>query len=366
MQLPDSSPQSPQSHLDHLFVFVMAGGSGERFWPMSRSRKPKHLLKLLNEKTLLEETLLRFCGIVPPERIFVLTNQQQIEACKDAVPWLPASQFVAEPAKRDTAPAAALATGIARKADPAAICALFPADATIHQVAEFQKNLRDASFVASQNRALLTFAISPSFPSTGFGYLKLGESLPPAPENTPTVRVDRFVEKPDEKTAEAYLASGTYAWNAGMFLWQTDIFLEECRSSAPELAAFIENFPPSDLPAYLENSFASLPKNSVDYAIMEKAKAVLAIKTSFDWDDVGTWTALPSHLPQDANNNTSRGSLASVDSRGNIVVANGRTIALCGVSDLVVVETGDAVLICHRDAVQKIKELQPQLPEELR
>lgn len=354
------------SSLEHLYVFIMAGGSGERFWPMSRVRKPKHLICLLDEHTLLEKTLLRFRNILPQNQIFVLTNCQQVAACREAAPWLPAEQFIAEPTKRDTAPAAALATGIARSRDPLAICALFPADATIHHVQHFQSNLLDAAFIAAKNEALLTFAIPPTYPSSGFGYLELGKTLETAPNGSTVSQVTRFVEKPSLETAEKYLASKNYAWNAGMFLWQASVFLKECERLVPELAAFIRNFPIGTPDPYLAEVFASLPKISVDYAILEKAQSVLAIKAIFDWDDVGTWTAIPAHLGKDEHGNTLKGSHAVVDSFDNIAISNGRTIALCGVRDLVVVETADAILICHQDAVQKIKELQPQLPENLR
>ncbi len=350
---------------DHLHIFILAGGSGERFWPLSRSHTPKHLLRLLGDRTLLEETIARFEGVVPPERIFVLTNSRQIEACRAAAPNLPPEQFVSEPAKRDTAPAAALATGLARSRDPEAICALFPADAAIRNVEAFRRNLRDAASAAEEYDALLTFAIPPSSPSPRFGYLQLGETLSNGKEGTRILRVERFVEKPDVPTAEKYLESGQYAWNAGMFVWKAEIFLEECRRHVPELAAFILDMPGGDPSEYLKNHFSSLPKVSVDYAILEKASSVISASTSFDWDDVGSWTALPAHLGSDNEGNTFQGSVTSLDSEGNIAMSTGRTIALCGVKDLVIVETPDAVLVCHRDAVEDIKKLHPNLPDSL-
>jgi mannose-1-phosphate guanylyltransferase len=352
--------------LDNLFVFIMAGGSGERFWPMSRKRTPKHLLRLVSERTLLEEAVLRVLGVVPAERVFVLTNFDQLAACREAVSCLPPEQFLAEPAKRDTAPAAALATGFARARNADAICVLLPADSVIHDTATYQRQLRDAAHTVGNSDALLTFSIPPSFAATGYGYLKLSADLAPAPGGSRVKTVERFVEKPDPDTAEEYVASGAYGWNAGMFVWRAETFLAECDRLAPPLAAFIRAFPEGDATAYLADHFERLPKISVDYAIMEQARAVLAIQAEFDWDDVGTWTALPAHLGRDAADNTLKGAHAVIDSHNNIVVANGRTIALCGVSDLVVVETPDAVLVCHRSAVQRIKKLQPLLSEDLR
>ncbi|MDD5200089.1 MAG: sugar phosphate nucleotidyltransferase [Terrimicrobiaceae bacterium] len=352
--------------MENLFIFIMAGGTGERFWPMSRTRTPKHLLRLLGERTLLEDAVLRAIDVVPAERVFVLTNRDQLEACREAVPILEAGQFLAEPAKRDTAPAAAFATGFARARNPDAVCALLPADSMIHDSATFQRQLRDAAETMQNSSALLTFSIPPAFAATGYGYLKLNGEFGTAPRGSRVSIVERFVEKPDPDTAEEYVASGSYGWNAGMFVWRAGAFLAECERLIPPLAVFIQDFPAGDPGAYLAARFAHLPKISVDYAIMEQAKDVLAIRAEFDWDDVGTWTALPAHLGEDSAKNTLRGSSAVLDSHNNIVIANSRTIALCGVSDLVVIETPDAVLVCHRGAAQNVKGLQPLLPDELR
>ncbi len=344
----------------HLHVFVMAGGSGERFWPMSRTTKPKHLLRLLGDRTMLEITVRRLEGVVPWDRVFVLTNAAQAGAVRDELPFLARQNILIEPEKRDTAPACALAAGFARARDSQAICALLPADAMIHNVPTFQRQLLRAAEIATESDALVTFAIPPTYPATGFGYLHLG------PTTGGIANVLRFVEKPDEPTAETYFASGHHAWNAGMFVWRSEIFLRETMRLQPLLGAFIEEFPSGDATEYLNERFASLPKISVDYAIMEQASAVLALPALFDWDDVGAWTALPSHLGRDEDGNTVRGQIVQYDSKNSIAVSNGRLIALCGVEDLVVVETSDAILVCHRDAVQDIKKLQGQLPQGLK
>lgn len=354
------------SHLDHLHVFILAGGSGERFWPMSRRQTPKHLLRLLGPRTLLEETALRFRDLIPAERIFILTNVQQLTSCRAALPWLGADQFIGEPEKRDTAPAIALANARARSHDAQAICAFFPADAMIHDVAAFQRTLRDAVELAGREEALVTVAIPPRYAATGFGYLDLGQELPTGTDGSRCQEVRRFVEKPALAQAEEYLAAGHYAWNAGIFLWQARVFHQQCLRLAPELAAFDDAYPTTDAATYILEKFPLLPKISVDYAILEKAERVLAVHAGFDWDDVGSWTALPDHLGSDENGNTLQGTAVQVDSAGNIVLSGGRTVALCGVNDLVVVETPDAVLVCHRDAVQDIKKLQALLPETLK
>lgn len=358
-QTSDSSP------LDRLVVFIMAGGSGERFWPVSRTATPKHLVKLLGDQTLLEQTVRRFEGLVPNEKIFILTNSAQLEATKAAVPFLPAENIIAEPAKRDTAPAAALATAMGRTVRPDAVVALFPADHMIHDGETFRRQLAEAAERASENPSIVTFSINPTHASTGFGYLELGERLPDQ-GSTRFVRVNRFVEKPHIDRAQEFVTGKRHGWNAGMFLWQAETFLSECDRHQPALSAFIRAFPADrkEIHPYLGAAFPPLPKISVDFAIMEHASSVIAAVAEYDWDDVGSWTALPDHLGKDDNDNTLRGRVVTLDAGRNIVVAGKRTVALCGVSDLVVVETDDAILVCHRNAAQQIKNL--PLPPELK
>jgi len=351
--------------LSHAYVCIMAGGSGERFWPMSRQRTPKHLLKLLSSRTLIEETVRRLEHVVPRTNIFVLTNKVQLEATRAALAELLApEQVVAEPAKRDTAAAAALATGLVRARDPKAVLAVLPADAFIRDRATFAIQLRAGLTRAAHASSLLTFAIKPTRPATEFGYLEVGELVPGGHGFR---RVVRFVEKPDAATAARYIAGGNFAWNAGMFVWSVSAFLAEADKHTPMLAAFVRDFPAGDPAGFLALRFPVLePKVSVDYAIMEKAAAVETILAEFDWDDVGLWTALPAHLTADAAGNATRGNVVSAGgAANNIAVSNGRVIALVGVNDLVVVETPDAILVCHRDKVGEIKQLMPHLPKEV-
>jgi mannose-1-phosphate guanylyltransferase len=348
------------------YACIMAGGSGERFWPLSRIARPKHLVPLLSETTLLEATVRRVEQALPSSQIFVLTNAAQIEGCRSVLPELDASQFIAEPAKRDTAPACALGTALVRNLDPEAVVVFLPADALIKDAATFAQQLKQASELAANHDTIVTFGIRPGEASTRFGYLEAGAALPESTASCPFFQVERFVEKPDLARAEAYLASGRYFWNAGIFLWKTTTFLREAKRSKPELAAFIEGFPKEKGEAYIAAHFPTLPKISVDYAIMEKAERVTVAEARFDWDDMGSWTALPAHLPLDEQGNTLRGAVAIHDSHGNIALATNRMIALCGVRDLIVIETEDTVLVCHRDAAEQIKNLQPKLPDELR
>lgn len=345
----------------------MAGGSGERFWPMSRQTTPKHLLKLIEEKTLLETTVRRLEGLVTLANTFVLTNAAQIEATRAAVPFLPAANIIAEPAKRDTAPACALATAIARALDPEAVCIVLPADAMIHEVEKFRTCLADAAETAAQTGAIVTLGIPPSHPATGYGYLETGTSRPDGTRGSRIRNLQRFVEKPDLEKATEYLLEGTFVWNAGIFVWRAETFLEEARRQLPPLAHFIESLTSLDaLPRLLAERFSTLPKISVDYAIMENARDVVTVLADFDWDDVGAWTALPAHIQPDADGNCKRGAVVQHGSSDNIAISNARLIALCGVKGLVVVETPDAILVCDKKWVQEVKSLQPLLPAELK
>jgi len=351
-----------------FLLFIMAGGSGERFWPLSRKTKPKHLLKLVSSKTLLEETVLRIKSLAPKaSNLLILTNHEQIPGIRKALPRFPKGSLIPEPAKRDTAPAAALATALALRTHPNAVLALLPADAVIGKHPIFRSQLAAAARAAAVSPSFVTLGIKPSYPATGFGYLHLGGKTLEQVKGGPFLKVRRFVEKPSLPKAKSYLRSGQYAWNAGIFVWKASTFLAEARRQQPTLARFIEKFPKrGSYTSYLKREFPKLPKISVDYAIMERAQSVLAIKASFPWDDVGSWTALPSHLPTDKKGNTFRGHITAVDSQDTLALAEGgRPIALLGTKNLVVIDTPDALLVCPKDRVQEVKKLLPLLPDQI-
>jgi len=350
---------------------IIAGGSGERFWPMSRVSAPKHLLKIFSERTLLEQTVMRLKGVVPRRNIWILTNRAQVPHVRRVLPGFPRGQIVAEPSRRDTAPAAALATGLVHARSPDGIVAILPADALIKDTRRFAQQLEQAFHWAAQDagagpgHGLLTFAVTPTFPATGYGYLELGPVLARGRHGSRLLRVRRFVEKPDLRTARGYLAGGRHAWNAGIFVWSARRFLSEVSRTQPRIARFVRDFPRGDPARYLARRFGSLPKTSVDYAVLEKAAAVATVIAKFDWDDVGSWSALKKHFKADRSGNIALGGVAAVATSNTIAVSNGRVIGLCGVRDLVVVETPDAVLVCHKDCVQDIKRLLPGLPRHL-
>lgn len=353
--------------MENLCVCIMAGGSGERFWPLSRTALPKHLLRLFSDKTLLEQTVQRVSLAVPKERIFILTNKAQMEATRRAVPHFPAAQIIAEPVKRDTAPACALGTAMIQHLYPDSVVALIASDHLINDGPTFAKNLKDAAELAAKEHAIVTFGIKPSWPSPDLGYLELGSEVKTKTRGgTKFFAVKRFVEKPDAKTAAKYLKTRKFAWNSGMFVWKTSHFIKEMKKHQPAFADFIENFPKGEFSDYIENEFLRLPKISIDYALMEKTEKVIAVRADFDWDDIGYWRSVEKHLKKDKAKNAVHGATAIHDSSGNIVYAPKRFVALVGVKDLIVVETDDAILVCHREMASSLKKLSILLPEDLR
>ncbi|MDX6766549.1 MAG: sugar phosphate nucleotidyltransferase [Candidatus Methylacidiphilales bacterium] len=341
--------------------FIMAGGSGERFWPLSRQLRPKQILPLLDQGTLLELAIQRTLPLAGPGQLTLLANTQLGDTLRTSLPQDATVNLVLEPAKRDTAPAAALATAIAYHSGPESVAVLLPADPWIGDDALYRADLELAVRLARDHDALVTLGIPPTFAATGFGYLELGDFLPETGDRAR--RVVRFVEKPDTARAQSYLTSGRHAWNAGIFAWRASVFLREAERLVPELAAFIKAYPgPAGSEAYLAEHFSGLPKISVDYAIMEKAASVLSVAASFPWDDIGSWPALAGHFPVDAAGNAHRGVLAAHAARNNLVYSPHKPVALCGVEDLVVVDTPDALLVCHRSQAQEIKKLLPLLP----
>jgi mannose-1-phosphate guanylyltransferase len=348
-----------------LYALILAGGSGERFWPYSRRARPKQLLKLFSDRTMLEETVARLGDAVPPERVFVLTNREQEAAVRAACAGLPAENIVAEPAKRDTAPAVALGVGLVLRRDPQAVMAVLPADHLIKDGAAFRRDLRVGARAAAESGALLTIGIKPSWACPGFGYIEQGKCLSPA--DPAIYEVKRFREKPDAALAESFLKQGNFRWNAGMFIWSIPAIMGELTKHAPELAAFVARMRTADdLASLLEKEFPGLPKISVDYAIMEKAARVLELEAGFDWDDVGSWVAVAKYLEAGEGANAANCPLTSHESSNNIVFSGGRKhVALAGVQDLIIIDTGDALLVCHRSEAENIKKLVPRVPEEL-
>jgi len=351
-----------------IYALILAGGSGERFWPLSRRNRPKQLLRLVSARTLLEETVARLEGLVPPERILILTNVEQEKAVRELLKRFPKENVIAEPAKRDTAAAVALGAGWVAARDHSATMLALPADHVIADRGAFQETMKTAAVAAEETGALVTIGIKPTWPCPGFGYIEQGEPVRLRGGGKIAVHhVVRFREKPNVDLAESFLRKGNFRWNAGMFVWSVPTVLSEFNRHAPELADFISQVrSPKDLDKILRERFAKLPRISFDYAIMEKADRVLVVEASFDWDDVGSWQAVGRYFKKDDHGNVANSALTALDASDNIIFNDGETtIALLGVHNLIVVRTQDAVLICHRHQAERIKKLVAQLPPEL-
>src|SRR5947209_5226966 len=351
-----------------IYALILAGGSGERFWPLSRRNRPKQLLRLVSERTLLEETVARLEGFVPTERGLMLTNIEQEKGVRDLLEGFPKQNIIAEPAKRDTAAAVALGAGWVAARDHSATMLAFPADHVIADRAAFQETMKTAAAAAEETGALVTIGIKPTWACPGFGYIEQGEPVRLRSDGKIAVhRVVRFREKPNIDLAESFLRKGNFRWNAGMFVWSVPTVLSEFNRHAPELADFISQVcAANNFNKALRDRFANLPRISFDYAIMEKADRGLVVEAAFDWDDVGSWRAVAKYFKNDAEGNATNSALTALDSSDNIIFNEGETtIALLGVHNLIIIRTGDAILICHRHQAEKIKNLVGKLPPEL-
>jgi mannose-1-phosphate guanylyltransferase len=341
----------------NAFAIIMAGGKGERFWPLSTEARPKQLVSIFGGKTLLEMAVERLEPLFGLERILVITNAALVEATRAAVPRLPPSNIVGEPVGRDTAAACATGAGMALARGGSAV-AILTADQVIGDEPVFRRTLADALDLCRAREVLITLGIRPTMPATGFGYIETGDPIP-SPGETRFLAARRFVEKPDAARAEQYVASGRYLWNAGMFVWSIKAFSNAVGRHAPHLTPFMDAVRVAEgvgeLPAALARLYPELPKISIDYALMEHAGNIVTALCEFKWDDVGAWPSLRNHFPADSRGNTLVGATAAVEAEGNVVFAGDRPTVLFGVSDLVVVQGAGVTLVCPANRAQELK-----------
>jgi mannose-1-phosphate guanylyltransferase len=351
-----------------LHAVVMAGGSGTRFWPKSRRNRPKQLLNLFGDATMLQQTVARIAPLVPPERVLVVTGADQAEAVRAQLPDVPPRNVVAEACPRDTAPCVGLAAAIIAQDDPDGLMVVMPADHVIEPAETFRKTVRAAVTVLEDDpSAFVTFGVKPTRPETGYGYIERGELLG-HPEGIALHRVVQFREKPDRATAEQFLASGNFAWNAGIFFWRARAILDALAAHRPTLAAAIERVRPAlGTPGEAEaiaREYPGMEKIPIDKAVMEKAPNVRVLEVVYDWSDVGDWRSLAALHPSDPRGNTVQGPGYLVDTQDSIVIAdNGQLIATLGVEGLVVIQSGGATLIARKDQLDRLKGLVEGLPK---
>ncbi|MCP5520387.1 MAG: NTP transferase domain-containing protein [Verrucomicrobiales bacterium] len=362
------NPPARRSARDR-FVIIMAGGRGERFWPVSRERRPKQLLDLLGDRSFLQQAVDRVLPLVPRENIFVITNAAQLAAVRRQLPELPKANLVGEPCGRDTCAAVALGAALVGARSPEGVMAVLPADHVIPRPGQFQRVLGDAFQLAARDEVIVTIGITPTEPATGYGYIELAAPLPQSPggrrARTTFHQVKRFVEKPPLKRAVQYLKSGRHRWNAGMFVWSVPTITNGLARHQPGMAEFCQRWRQAAGTGRLQRTLAAdypaLTKVSIDYALLEHAENVVAAEGDFGWDDLGAWTALARHLQADPQGNCSVADYVQVESSGNVVFdARSKSkglVATVGVRDSIIVLTDDALLVAGKSEAQNIKQL---------
>ncbi len=348
--------------MSHNYGLILAGGRGTRFWPRSRRARAKQVLQFFGERTLIQQTVDRLSPVLPPERIWILTNHHLRAEIVKQLPEVPKRQILAEPVQRNTAPAIGLAAHILQSLDPDALMGVFPADHVIAKPREYSRLLRPAFQSAAQGN-IVVLGIQPRWAETGYGYIEFPEGVKPGGRSAQ--RVVSFREKPDASTAEQFLAAGNFYWNAGMFFWKTSVLLDSLRRFLPKTAQLLAGLPPFTSRKFSESLAGVFPKCdniSIDYAVLERASNVTGIPAGdIGWNDVGSWNAVYELHKRDAQGNALRSVSIVESSSGNYIDAEGKLVALLGVKDLIVVDTPDALLIADRSRAQEVGELVKRL-----
>lgn len=347
------------------YALIMAGGGGTRLWPLSRRARPKQALTLVGERSMFEHAVDRIVSLFQPQDIFVVTGKEHLESLLFQAPELPRANFLLEPVGQGTAPAIGLAAVHLRRRDSRAVMVVLTADHFIRDVEQFRRVLTAAAQVAEKGH-LVTLGITPSSPSTGFGYIQQGEQLYEV-DGFAVFRALRFTEKPSPETAFQMVESGRYTWNSGMFIWRVDRIMDEFARQMPDLYdVLIQIEAVLDTPAYeptLWRLWPELTPQSIDYGVMEGARDVVVIPVDIGWSDVGNWSSMREILPADAAGNVVVGEHVGLETRNTIVFGGRRLIATIGLEDLIVVDTDDALLICPVDREQDVREIVRRLRE---
>jgi mannose-1-phosphate guanylyltransferase len=354
---------------------ILAGGSGTRFWPRSRRSRAKQVLALDGERTMIQQTLDRLCALSAPQDVWVITNAVLAQVIAEQLPDVPAGNILSEPAARNTAPACALAAFLLVKDQPETVLGIFPSDHVVGDTARFAEVIRAGIALAAGGERIVVLGVPPKRPETGYGYIELGDALPGADGTVRARRVRRFTEKPDLVRANQFLAAGNYAWNGGIFLWTARTLVNAIREYSPEMAALLEQIAVAwGTPEFAQVFAALYPQCeniSIDYAVLEPRSAkgemtseIVCLPADFVWNDLGSWAALHEHLTGgDTENFFDSASPVSalIDAERNYVYAPGKAVALVGVNDLVVVDTGDCLLITRRDRSQDVGKIVQEL-----
>lgn len=342
----------------------MAGGSGTRFWPRSRSEKPKQYLNLFGRESLLESTINRFGRFLDNENIYIVSGKNQAQVLEEQAAMLPKENLIYEPVGKNTLPCIGLAAVMAEKNNPDGIMVVSPSDHLVKDEALFRETILTASKIANEKDGIVTIGITPSYPATGYGYIQVENELE-ANGNIKQFKVKRFVEKPDHKTATSYLKDGGFYWNSGMFIFKISVFLKAVEEFAPQLFRDLKIIQ-SDMgnPSFgetLDAIYRAVEGISVDYGIMEKAKNIYLVEGNFPWNDLGSWESVYLFSEKDENRNAGAGEKIMIDSGNSYVYTDEGVVALVGLDDVVVVREGNAVLVCKRENAEDVKLIVEQL-----
>lgn len=342
-----------------ITAVIMAGGKGERFWPQSRSDKPKQFLSLTNDgETMIQKTIDRLDGLVEKSDIFIVTNKKYCGLVSEQLPDIPSENILLEPAARNTAPCIGLAAGIIeKKYGGDSIMLVLPSDHLIRFNTMFVDILKQAIAVASIERNLVTIGITPTYPETGYGYINFSGME----SDNGAYKVIRFVEKPDLEKAKKYVNSGEYLWNSGMFVWKVSSIQHNISKYLPDISdgisEIVASYGTDQFDDVLESKFPLIRSESIDFGVMEKADNIYTIPGNFGWDDVGNWLAIERFNPTNEYGNMVRGDVVSISTKNSTVIGGKRLIATVGIENLVIVDTDDALLICDKSSTQDVKKV---------
>ncbi len=360
-----------------MFAVIMAGGFGTRFWPRSRKRTPKQFLDIYGGKTMIQQTLDRFEGLVSGEDSFIVTNAIQVGMLKEQIGsyGIPDKNIIAEPMGRNTAPAIALAALFIKKYSPEKLnetMVVLPSDHLITDFDTFRKNLNFASKIAQKTGDLVTFGIPPTFPATGYGYIQRTENALDFESDNSAFKVKAFAEKPNYATAERFLKSGEFLWNSGMFVWQVSRILEELEKYMPEtmevLNRILDEIGTEKQDVAILEAYTKIKGESIDYGVMEKSENISVVTAQFDWNDLGSWKEVYTEGEKDEQGNVKLGNIKLIDTKDSLFYHSDpkKMIAAIGVEDLLVVDTKNALLVCNKNNAQDVKKIVEALQEENR
>lgn len=343
----------------NLWAIILAGGYGTRFWPLSRMKRPKQFLPIVSEKPMVQETIERVLPLVSPERIVAIAPEDLISVLKKETSKYKGIKIIAEPSGKNTAPSIILACSYISKLDNDPTVIVLPSDHFIGKKEEFLRAVNASFHLSREIESLFTFGIKPSSPETGFGYIQINREKLKSYEGEKFFEVIRFVEKPSRETAEEYLRSGDYFWNSGMFLWRISVFRESLKRFAPEYYEVYDELERVSInqKKRLLEIWDKIKPLSIDYALMERASSITMVRAEFDWSDVGSWNSLYNIWGVDREENSFKGEVYAIDSSGCLVFSEEKIVSLIGLKDIIVINTEDALLVCHRDHVQKVREI---------